>query len=162
MTWVLCGCWVLGLFYFRKKLSIFLFLAALFAIPVGELIVSLRRPIFIDRTLIWITIPLFCCWRHGVAQLRYRPVMIVALGILATNHLLSRRLVSASGRRKIEHAGWLRGELRRTGRPGALQLELRYHLFDYYFGTNMRELYSIDTKQACRWISSPAVCWSPR
>jgi hypothetical protein len=44
---VLC----LGLVYYRKKLSIFLFLAALFAIPfLGELIVSIRRPIFFDRT----------------------------------------------------------------------------------------------------------------
>ena len=53
MTWILCAVLCFGLVYYRKKLSIFLFLAALFAIPVlGELIVSIRRPIFIDRTLI--------------------------------------------------------------------------------------------------------------
>ena len=40
---VLC----LGLVYFRKKFPAFLFLAVLFAIPfLGELIVSIRRPIF--------------------------------------------------------------------------------------------------------------------
>jgi hypothetical protein len=60
MTWILCAVLCLGLVYFRRKLSIFFFLAVLFAIPVlGELIVSIRRPIFLDRTLIWLTIPLF-------------------------------------------------------------------------------------------------------
>jgi hypothetical protein len=76
--------------YCRKKLSIFFFLAALFAIPVlGELIVSIRRPIFLDRTLIWITIPLFLLLAAGIAQLRFRFLMIVVLGILGTNYLFS-------------------------------------------------------------------------
>ena len=79
-----------GLVYYRKKLSIFLFLAALFAIPfLGELIVSIRRPIFLDRTLIWITIPLFLVLAAGIAQLRFRLLMIVVLGILGTNYLFS-------------------------------------------------------------------------
>ena len=86
MCVVLC----FGLVYYRKKLSIFLFLAALFAIPfLGELIVSIRRPIFFDRTLIWITIPLFLLLAAGIVQLRFRILMIVVLGILATNYLFS-------------------------------------------------------------------------
>jgi mannosyltransferase len=90
MMWVLCAVLCLGLVYYRKELSIFLFLAALFAIPfLGELIVSIRRPIFLDRTLIWITIPLFLLLAAGIAQLRFRLLMIVVLGILATNYLLS-------------------------------------------------------------------------
>ncbi len=90
MTWILCAVLCFGLVYYRKKLSIFLFLAVLFAIPIlGELIVSIRRPIFLDRTLIWITIPLFLVLAAGIAQLRFRLLMIVALGILATNYLLS-------------------------------------------------------------------------
>ena len=90
MTWILCAVLCFGLVYFRKKLSIFLFLAALFAIPfLGELIVSIRRPIFLDRTLIWITIPLFLLLAAGIAQLRFRFLMIVVLGILATNYLFS-------------------------------------------------------------------------
>lgn len=90
MTAFLCAMLALGLVYYRKKLSIFLFLAALFAIPViGELIVSLRRPIFMDRTLIWITIPLLLLLAAGIAQLKYRFVMIVVLGILAANYLFS-------------------------------------------------------------------------
>ena len=83
---VLC----LGLVYFRKKFSQFLFLAALFAVPfLGELIVSIRRPIFYDRTLIWITIPLFLVLAAGIAQLRFRILIIVVLGSLATANMFS-------------------------------------------------------------------------
>jgi len=90
MTWTLCAVLCFGLVYYRKKLSIFSFLAALFVIPVlGELIVSLHRPIFLDRTLIWITIPMFLVLAAGIAQLRFRLLMIVVLGILATNYLFS-------------------------------------------------------------------------
>ncbi len=88
MTWILCAVLFLGLVYYRKKLSTFLFLATLFAIPVlGELIVSIRRPIFYDKTLIWITIPMFLVLAAGIAQLRFRFLMIMTLGILATNYL---------------------------------------------------------------------------
>jgi hypothetical protein len=67
-----------------------LFLAALFAIPfLGELIVSLRRPIFFDRTLIWTTIPLYLVLAAGVAQLKFRPLMILVLGCLAAINLFS-------------------------------------------------------------------------
>jgi mannosyltransferase len=90
MTWILCSVLCLGLVYYRKKLSIFIFLAALFAVPfLGELIVSIRRPVFFDRTLIWITIPLFLLLAAGIAQLRFRLLIIVVLGILATNYLFS-------------------------------------------------------------------------
>jgi hypothetical protein len=83
---VLC----LGLVHYRKNISRFLFLATLFAIPfLGELIVSIRRPIFLDRTLIWTTIPLFLVLAAGIAQLRFRILIIVALGILGTNNMFS-------------------------------------------------------------------------
>ena len=83
---VLC----LGLVHFRKRFSLFLFLAALFAIPfLGELIVSIRRPIFYDRTLIWTTIPLFLILAAGIVQLKYRPLMIVVVGILGAISLFS-------------------------------------------------------------------------
>ena len=90
MTWILCVVLCFGLVYYRKKLSIFLFLAALFVVPIlGELIVSIRRPIFFDKTLIWITIPLFLLLAAGIAQLRFRFLMILILGILGTNYLFS-------------------------------------------------------------------------
>ncbi len=90
MTWILCAMLCFGLVYYRKKLSIFLFLAALFFVPIlGELIVSIHRPIFYGRTLIWITIPLFLLLAAGIAQLRFRVLIIVVLGILGTNYLFS-------------------------------------------------------------------------
>jgi mannosyltransferase len=90
MMWIMCAVLLLGLVYFRKKLSIFLFLAALFTIPIlGELIVSIRRPIFSERTLIWITIPLFLLLAAGIAQLRFRLLMIVVLGVIGINYLFS-------------------------------------------------------------------------
>ena len=80
----------LGLVHFRKRFSRFLFLAALFAIPfLGELIVSIRRPIFYDRTLIWTTIPLFLILAAGIVQLKFRPLMIVVVGILGAISLFS-------------------------------------------------------------------------
>jgi hypothetical protein len=83
---VLC----LGLLHYRKKISQFLFLAALFAVPIlGELIVSIRRPIFLDRTLIWTTIPLFLVLAAGIAQLRFRLLIIAMVGILGTYSLFS-------------------------------------------------------------------------
>ncbi len=90
MTWILCAVLCFGLVYYRKKLSILFFLIALFAIPVlGELIVSIRRPIFADRTLIWITIPMLLLLAAGIVQLRFRLLMIVVLGVLAANYLFS-------------------------------------------------------------------------
>ena len=81
---------ILGVVHFRKKFSQFLFLATLFAIPfLGELIVSIRRPIFYDRTLIWTTIPLYLLLAAGVAQLRFRPLMILVLGSLCAINLFS-------------------------------------------------------------------------
>ncbi|HSB65792.1 MAG TPA: glycosyltransferase family 39 protein [Anaerolineales bacterium] len=83
---VLC----LGLVQYRKKISVFLFLVVLIVIPfLGELVVSLRRPIFLDRTLIWTTIPLFLVLAAGIVQLRFRLLIIVVLGILGTNNLFS-------------------------------------------------------------------------
>jgi mannosyltransferase len=79
-----------GLVHYRRKISQFVFLAALFAVPfVGELIVSIWRPIFWGRTLIWITIPLFLVLAAGVAQLRFRLLIVVVLGILGTNSVFS-------------------------------------------------------------------------
>jgi mannosyltransferase len=80
----------LGVVHFRKNISRFLLLATLFAVPfLGELIVSISRPIFYDRTLIWTTIPLFLLLGAGIAQLRFRLLIILALGILCTINLFS-------------------------------------------------------------------------
>jgi len=80
----------LGLVHYRRKISRFLFLAALFAVPfLGELMVSIRRPIFLDRTLIWTTIPLLLILAAGIVHLRFRVPIIVVVGILGTVNLFS-------------------------------------------------------------------------
>jgi mannosyltransferase len=90
ILWVLVLVLCLGVVYYRKKLSIFLLLLTLFAVPfLGELIVSIRRPIFYDRTLIWITIPLLLLLAAGIMQLRFRLLMIIVLGVVATNYMFT-------------------------------------------------------------------------
>jgi len=80
----------LGVVHFRGKWSRFVLLVVLFAVPfLGELLVSMRRPIFYDRTLIWTTIPLFLLLAAGVAQFRRQFAMIVVLGMLGTINLFS-------------------------------------------------------------------------
>jgi 4-amino-4-deoxy-L-arabinose transferase-like glycosyltransferase len=80
----------LGVVHYRKSISRFLFLATLFAIPLlGELIVSLRRPIFYDQTLIWTTIPLLLILAAGIAQLKFRFLILGMVGVLATINLFS-------------------------------------------------------------------------
>lgn len=83
---VLC----LGLVHYRNKISQFFFLAVLFIIPLlGELIVSIWRPIFWDRTLIWTTIPLFLLLAGGVALLKNRYLIVLALMALCSINLFS-------------------------------------------------------------------------
>ncbi len=91
MIWIMYALVLgLGLLHYRKKMTRFLFLLALFAIPLlGELLVSLRRPIFYDKTLIWITIPLLLVLAAGIAQLKFRFLVLVAVGILGANNLFA-------------------------------------------------------------------------
>lgn len=85
----------IGLFVFavvknRDRLSRITFLAALFLTPfLGELLVSLYRPIFYDRTLIWSAIPLYVLLAEGISYLRFRSYIFTALAILVTLNLIS-------------------------------------------------------------------------
>jgi hypothetical protein len=148
MTWILCTVLCFGLVYYRRKLSIFLFLAALFAIPfLGELIVSIRRPIFIDRTLIWITIPLFLVLAAGIAQLRFRLLIIVVVGITSTNYLFS----TGDIYRFVQKEDWstAAGYVANFAQKDDLVLfndALVQIPFDYYF-TKYEDQYSIQVEK---------------
>ena len=73
----------LGVIYFRKQPAHIALLLILFLTPfVGELLVSLRRPIFYDRTLIWATIPLYLLLAAGLMQLRFQPFIVAGLAAL--------------------------------------------------------------------------------
>jgi hypothetical protein len=67
-------------------------LLTLFLTPfVGEWLVSLRRPIFYDRTLIWSSIPLYLLLAAGLARLRYRLLTSMGLLFLVVINILSLR-----------------------------------------------------------------------
>jgi hypothetical protein len=141
---VLC----LGLVHFRRKISRFLFLAALFAVPfLGELIVSLRRPIFLDRTLIWTTIPLFLMLAAGIAQLRFRFLMIVVVGIFATNNLFAATDYYRFTQKEdwSTAAGWV-ANFAETDDLVLFNDTFVQIPFDYYFKTYER-LYSIQVEK---------------
>jgi hypothetical protein len=148
MTWILCAVLCLGLVYYRKKLSIFFFLAILFAIPIlGELIVSIHRPIFYGRTLIWITIPLFLLLAAGIAQLRFRFLMIVVLGILGINYLFS----ASDYLRFVQKEDWgtAAGYVSKFAEKDDLVLFNSNFVvipFDYYF-KQYEDLYSIQVEK---------------
>jgi mannosyltransferase len=83
------GLAALGLISFRRRPALVALPLALFAVPfAGQLLVSLRRPIFYGRTLIWISLPLYVLLAAGVCKLRRRRLMLTGLlMILATNGL---------------------------------------------------------------------------
>jgi hypothetical protein len=75
----------LGAFRLRRQGARLALLLTLFLTPLaGELVVSLWRPIFYDRTLIWASIPLYLLLALGICQLRYRSFVLVALAVVAT------------------------------------------------------------------------------
>ena len=80
----------LGAAALRKRLPVLMLLLALLLTPVlGELLVSLRRPIFSDRTLIWLAIPLCLLLAFGILHLRPRPLAGLGLALLCAVNLLS-------------------------------------------------------------------------
>jgi hypothetical protein len=83
------GLVLLGLAYLRHRPAHLAFLVVIFATPfVGEWLVSLRRPIFYDRTLIWASIPLYLLLGTGMCRLRRRAyILVVVLMVLTINGL---------------------------------------------------------------------------
>jgi hypothetical protein len=149
VMWILYALMLcLGLVHYRKSMSRLLFLAVLFAVPfLGELIVSIRRPIFLDRTLIWTTIPLFLMLAAGIAQLRFRFLIIVVVGIFATNNLLS----AANYFRYMQKEDWstAAGYVANFAQKDDLVLfndTLVQVPFDYYF-REYEDLYSIQVEK---------------
>jgi hypothetical protein len=81
-----------GLYSLRRRPAHQFFLLSLFLTPfAGEWLVSLRRPIFYDRTLIYTSIPLYLLLAAGCLQLRYRPLILAAVVALMMVNSLSLR-----------------------------------------------------------------------
>lgn len=90
IIWVIYGLiFLLGIIYYiRKKARIILLLTLFLVPPLVELLVSIKRPIFYDRTLIWITLPLFLIIASGILQLRFTPyIMAACIFIVSINSL---------------------------------------------------------------------------
>jgi mannosyltransferase len=82
----------LGLWALRRRRGWLWFLVAAFTVAVGGAwLISLVRPIFYDRTLIWATVALYLLLAAGIAELRYRSFVVTAMAMLATLSLLSLR-----------------------------------------------------------------------
>ena len=136
---------VLALFYvplfalgcrrLRRRPSRLVFLAVLLATPVvGELVVSVWRPIFYDRTLIWASPPFYLFLAAGIRQLRRWPAALVAVFVaLAINGLSLRAYY-----RDFEKEGWEQAAALVAARVDPDDLIL-FHAtwvqipFDYYF-----------------------------
>jgi mannosyltransferase len=70
---LIVGLALLGLLHFRRQPARTAFLLIIFATPfLGEGLVSLHRPIFYDRTLIWASIPFYLLLAAGTSQLETR------------------------------------------------------------------------------------------
>ncbi len=84
------GAFLLAAVKYRNTAGHFLFLALLFLTPfLGELLVSLRRPIFYDRTLIWCSLPLYVLIAVGISRLHFRAYIVTAVIIFVTLNGLS-------------------------------------------------------------------------
>jgi hypothetical protein len=93
----------MGLVHFRRRPAYVALLLVAFATPfVGELLASLRRPIFYDRTLIWTSLPLYLLLAAGLRQLRYWPYVLASAAMILTANTLSVREYYAN----FEKEGW--------------------------------------------------------
>jgi hypothetical protein len=90
-VWLIFGAlFVHGVSALRTQPALLALLLTLWLTPfVGEWLVSLRRPIFYDRTLIWASLPLYTILAIGVVALRRKLVIAVVLGGLVIAQLLS-------------------------------------------------------------------------
>jgi 4-amino-4-deoxy-L-arabinose transferase-like glycosyltransferase len=78
---------LLGVWRLRRRPAVLALLLLLLLAPfAGSLLVSLRRPIFYTRTLIWTSIPLYLLLAAGLLQLRFRLLIGAAtLGLVLLN-----------------------------------------------------------------------------
>jgi mannosyltransferase len=94
---------VLGIVALLRRPAVLALLLTLFLTPlIGELLVSLRRPVFYDRTLIWATIPLYVLMAAGIAALRRRTLVLAAAALLIAANGLSLREYYAN----FQKEGW--------------------------------------------------------
>jgi uncharacterized membrane protein len=78
------GVALLGAWRLRRRPALLALLLLLIIVPfAGELLASLRRPIYYTRTLIWASIPFYLLLAAGLVGLRFRPLIAAATLALA-------------------------------------------------------------------------------
>jgi uncharacterized membrane protein len=126
---------LLGMWRLRRKPALLTLLLLLIVVPfAGELLVSLRRPIFYTRTLIWASIPFYLLLAAGLLQLRWRALIAAAtLALVLLNGASLNgyyRYYEPEGWR--DAAGWLAPQVRDGDillfNAGWVQIP-----FDYYY-----------------------------
>jgi 4-amino-4-deoxy-L-arabinose transferase-like glycosyltransferase len=126
---------LLGLWWLRRQPAVLTLLLLLIVVPfAGELLVSIRRPIFYTRTLIWASIPFYLLLAAGLIQLRLRPLIAVAtLGfILVSGRSLENYYRNYEPEGWRDAAGWMAPQVRAGDmvlfNAGWVQIP-----FDYYY-----------------------------
>ena len=129
------GLAALGLIAFRRRPVPVAFLLVLFVVPfVGELLVSLHRPIFYARTLIWISLPLYILLAAGIRKLRCWPSILAGLlFILTTNGLSLHAYYTQFEKEQWDDAAALMAERVEPGDLILFNATWMQIPFDYYF-----------------------------
>jgi len=140
---IVWGMIVLGIRSWRREPLWLAFTLGLWLIaPVGELIVSIWRPIFYIRTLVWTSIPLYLILAAGVVSLRQAPLRVRARQITAGWALAALLLVHLVGLASYyfgyHKEAWDEGAAFVAARAGSDDLILFNATwvqlpFDYYF-----------------------------
>lgn len=126
---------LLGLCHFRRKPARVAFLLVVFVTPIlGEWLVSLWRPIFYERTLIWASFPLCVLLAVGIRKLRLWPLMLVAvLLLLALNGLSLHAYYIQFDKEQWDDAAALVAERVEPGDLILFNATWMQIPFDYYF-----------------------------
>jgi len=131
---------LLGAIALRRRPAALALLVTLIVAPIaGELLISLRRPIFYDRTLIWVTVPLYLLLAFGICQLCHRSFVLAAVTIVVTINLVSVRQYYLHFRK--EEWDLAAAHVARHAQDGDLLLFNATWVqipFDYYFGRTDR------------------------
>jgi mannosyltransferase len=129
------GVALLGLVHFRRRPVRIALLLVTFLTPfVGEWLVSLRRPIFYDRTLIWASLPLYLLLAAGVRQLRYWPcALAVVLTVLTVNALSLREYYAHFEKEQWDDAAAFVAERVKSDDLILFNATWTQIPFDYYF-----------------------------
>jgi len=119
----------------RRRPAVLALLLTLFLTPlIGELLVSLRRPVFYDRTLIWATIPLYVLLGAGIVTLRRWPYLLAALAILiAANGVSLREYYANFSKEGWKEAAAYVGQEAREGDLVLFNASWGQIPFDFYF-----------------------------